>query len=66
MTKNIEEIKTLEKLFGGQLPSTYPIVHTKDYPTEQIDKLMSEGKVDDAQQLYFKYIKSQRRGLIRL
>jgi hypothetical protein len=37
-----------------------------EYPERQIKQLMTEGKVEDAQQLYFKYINNQREGIIRL
>jgi hypothetical protein len=60
------EIDALRR--GDKTPiRTYnEIICSLNYPTEHIDKLMSEGKVDDAQQEYFKYINKSREGLIRL
>lgn len=37
-----------------------------NYPKEKIERLMKEGKVDDAQKLYFKYEAEKRKEVIRL
>jgi hypothetical protein len=36
------------------------------YPIEKIDKLMKEGNLEEAQQVYFEYEAKRREGIIRL
>jgi len=36
------------------------------YPMEKIEKLMEEGNLEEAQQVYFEYLNNQREEIIRL
>ncbi|MCX6750988.1 MAG: hypothetical protein NTZ83_06005 [Candidatus Pacearchaeota archaeon] len=42
------------------------IINQIAYPIEKIEKLMKEGNLEEAQQVYFEYETKRREGIIRL